>query len=79
MILEAKKAVAKAKREESEEFGRMVESEEGRQNLFKIAKRMVRNNKENIGGRCLKDDDGKIISGEENLKKRWKEYMEKLV
>ena len=29
---EAKKAVAKAKSEESEEFGRMVESEEGRQN-----------------------------------------------
>ena len=76
---EAKKAVAKAKREASEAFGRMVESEEGRQNLFKIAKRMVRNNKENIGGRCLKNDDGKIISGEENLKKRWKEYMEKLL
>ena len=76
---EAKKAVAKAKREASEAFGHMVESEEGRQNLFKIAKRMVRNNKENIGGRCLKNDDGKIISGEENLKKRWKEYMEKLL
>ena len=76
---EAKKAVAKAKREASEEFGRMVDSEEGRQNLFKIAKKMVRNNKENIGGRCLKDNVGKIISGEENLKKRWKEYMEKLL
>ena len=53
---EAKKAVTKAKREASEEFGRMVESQEGRQNLFKIAKRMVRNYKENMGGRCLKDD-----------------------
>ena len=52
---EAKKAVTKAKREASEEFGRMVESEEGRQNLFKIAKRMVRNNKatKNIYSLCF--------------------------
>ena len=48
--------MTKAKGEASEEFGHMVESQEGRQNLFKIAKRMVRNYKENMGGRCLKDD-----------------------
>ena len=75
----SKGAVAEAKRQSSEKFGDMVDSEEGRQNLFKIAKRMVRNNKPDIGGKCLKDGTGKIISGEENLKKTWKMYMERLL
>ena len=31
------------------------------------------------GGKCLKDENGKTITGDENLKKRWKAYMEKLL
>ena len=40
---------------------------------------MVRKNKDAIGGNCLKDENGKLVVGEENLKKTWKEYMEKLL
>ena len=40
---------------------------------------MVRENKESIGGKCLKDENGKLVTGEENLRKVWKKYMEKLL
>ena len=40
---------------------------------------MVRKNKDAIGGNCLKDENGNLVVGEENLKKTWKEYMEKLL
>ena len=44
-----------------------------------IAKQMVRKNKVTIGGNCLKGENGKLVTGEENLKKEWKNYMEKLL
>jgi hypothetical protein len=73
------RAVEAAKKAKSKEFANSLETVEGKQSIFKIAKQMVRKNKDTFGGKCLKDENGKTISGEENLKKRWKAYMEKLL
>ena len=70
------RAVEAAKKAKSKEF---ANTEDEKQNIFKIAKQMVRKNKDTFGGKCLKDENGKTITGEENLKKRWKTYMEKLL
>ena len=75
----AKRAVETAKRAKSKEFAAELSTEEGKQNIFRIAKQMVSKNKITLGGKCLKDDNGKTISGDENIKKRWKAYMEKLL
>ena len=40
---------------------------------------MAKKSKDNIGGKCLRDDEGKLVTGEESLKKQWKKYMEKLL
>merc|ERR1712121_389681 len=49
------------------------------QNVFKIAKQMVKDSKISLGGSCLKDENGKVVTGNENLKKLWKKFMEKLL
>merc|ERR1712080_164238 len=73
------RAVEAAKKAKSKEFANSLETEDGKQNIFKIAKQMVRKNKDTFGGKCLKDENDKTVTGEENLKKRWKTYMEKLL
>ena len=75
----AKKAVTEAKQAKRKEFAEQVNTAGGKQKVFKIAKQMVRKNKVTIGGNCLKDENGKLVTGEENLKKEWKNYMEKLL
>ena len=43
-----------------------------------FAKEMAKKNKDDFRGKCLKDDEGNLVTGEENLKKQWK-YMEILL
>ena len=75
----AKKAVIAAKRKKRKEFAEQLNTAEGKQKVFKIAKQMVKKNKDAIGGNCLKDKNGKLVIGEENMKKEWKNFMEKLL
>ena len=56
-----------------------MNTQAGKDNICKIAKQMTKKSKDNLGGKCLRDDEGKLVTGEENLKKQWKKYMEKLL
>ena len=74
-----KRAVEAAKRTKRREFANKLNTAEGMQNVFKIAKQMVKDSKISLGGSCLKDENGKVVTGDENLKKLWKKFMEKLL
>ena len=75
----ARKAVAKAKESGNNELMKELESEEGKQKVFKIAKQMARERTDVTKVNCLKDSSGRLILDEEGKKRVWKEYMEKLL
>ena len=75
----SRREAAIAKRQKREEFAAELESDGGRKKVFQAAKRIARKNRDLVGANCIKDEDGKIVAGEDNLKRVWKQYMEKLL
>ena len=74
----ASKAVAVAKASKQIEFAEHVETKEGRDNIFRIAKQLAQDKKDVTGMRCLKGEDGVMRTQNEDILKIWKTYMEKL-
>jgi len=74
----ARKLCSEAQEIERQEFARNLGSKEGRKNVFRIAKQLSRNRKDIVGIECMKDRDGKVVFEGEEIKKIWKQYMEKL-
>ena len=56
-----------------------LNSKEGRQNIFRIAKLIKRERKDVTGTDCLKGDNGELLVSEEQVSGRWREYFEKLL
>ena len=75
----AKSVVAKAKQEERKKFGERLDTTEGRKQVFKIAKQMAKERRDVIGVNCLKKENGKVIVKPNEVKERWRLYMEKLL
>ena len=48
-------------------------------NLFRIAKQLVRNNKDVVGICSVNDRAGNIAVDDSRIKQMWKEYFEKLL
>ena len=75
----ARKAVSKAKERGNDELAKELESEEGKQKVFRVAKQMARERVDVTKVNCLKDSQGRLILDESGKKRVWKEYMEKLL
>ena len=75
----ARKEVQEAKFKDLDMGAEEVNTLAGKKNICKIANQMAKKSNDNIGGKCLRDDEGKLATGEESLKKQWKKYMEKLL
>ena len=48
-------------------------------NIFKIAKHMKGTNRDVVGEKCVKNDDGNIAFSEEDIKNAWKSYHSRLL
>jgi hypothetical protein len=75
----AKKEIHKAKEVETQKLGERLEKEDGKGNLFRIAKQMVKGNRDVVGGGCVKDKDGKMVVDDPKVLEVWKDYYEKLL
>ena len=75
----ARRTVAKAKLDKQMQFAADLESKTGRNNVYKIAKCLSKERRDVIGCNCLRDAKGKIVVEEDEIKKVWKNYMEKLL
>ena len=64
---EAKRAVYKAQEEERKKFGEMLDEEDGKGTVFRVAKQMVRSNRDVVGGGCVKDVNGKIVVDDKKI------------
>ena len=57
-----RKAVPKAKM-----FGEMLDEQDKKESVLRVAKQIVRNNKDVVGEGCIKDIDGKIVTHADKL------------
>jgi hypothetical protein len=75
----AQTVIYKAQEKARQEFGDMLDSEENRGQIFRVARQIVHKNKDVVGGSCVKDKTGKPVTEEGKIKEVWKEYFEQLL
>ena len=76
---QAKKEVAKARNKAYEELYKKLETKEGENEMFKIAKQKNRQSKDVQQVKVIKSKTGEILMEEEKVKQRWKEYFYNLL
>nr|GEX03528.1 hypothetical protein [Tanacetum cinerariifolium] len=75
---EAKIAVARAKDKPYEDLYKKLVSKEGANDIYKIAKARERERRDIENVRYIKDEGGRTIVREEDIRKRWGEYFSSL-
>ncbi|XP_071699665.1 uncharacterized protein [Rutidosis leptorrhynchoides] len=75
---EAKKAVAIAKDKAYEDLYRKLDSKEGANDIYRIAKSRERRGRDLVSVKYIKDEAGQSIVREDLIKKRWEEYFASL-
>ena len=76
--LAAKLAIFNAKNAERLKFCEELEDEDRKGNVFRVAKQLVRKNRDVVGAGCVKDNVGKIAVEEDKLLEVWKEYYDRI-
>ncbi|GJT31261.1 hypothetical protein Tco_0911536 [Tanacetum coccineum] len=75
---EAKIAVAQAKDKAYEDLYKNLDSKEGANDIYRIAKARERRRRDLGNIRYIKDEEGRTIVIEEDIRKRWGEYFSSL-
>nr|GFC53052.1 protein RAE1 [Tanacetum cinerariifolium] len=75
---EAKIAVAKAKDKAYEDLYKKLDSKEGVNEIYKIAKARERRRRDIRNVKYIKDEGGRTIVREEDIRTRWGEYFSSL-
>jgi hypothetical protein len=75
----AKREVHKAQEVERIRLVEKLEEGDGKGNVFRVVKQMVAKNRDVVGDGCIKDEDGKVVVDQDELKDVWRRYFEKLL
>ncbi|XP_013169614.1 PREDICTED: uncharacterized protein LOC106119245, partial [Papilio xuthus] len=75
----AKKAIATARAQAQVKIYEGLNSPAGQKHLFRIARERERSARDINHIKCIKDDEGKVLMDDDDIKQRWKEYFEKLM
>ncbi|KAK4294257.1 hypothetical protein Pmani_033112 [Petrolisthes manimaculis] len=73
------KEVAKAKDRAYEKLYEKLDSREGEKDLYRLARQRDRAGRDVQHVKMIKDVDGNILTSEESVLRRWKEYFEQLM
>ena len=76
---QVKKDVAKAKEKVYEEMYEKLDTKEGEKELYRLARQRDRAGKDVLQVRAIKDADGNVLTTEESVLRRWREYFEQLM
>ncbi|KAK3522581.1 hypothetical protein QTP86_025002, partial [Hemibagrus guttatus] len=74
-----KREVSKAKQKAYDELYTRVDTREGEKDLYRLARQRDRDEKDVQQVRVIKDRDGRVLTSEESVQRRWKEYFEELM
>jgi len=75
----AKWVISSAKEKKQKEYVIDLNDPEHQNEIFQVAKQMVKERRDITGSNSLKGVSGKVIVDEKGIKDSWKEYMEKLM
>ncbi|KAK3506055.1 hypothetical protein QTP70_021852 [Hemibagrus guttatus] len=74
-----KRGVSKAKQKAYDELYTRLDTREGEKDLYRLARQRDRDGKGVQQVRVFKDRDGRVLTSEESVQRRWKEYFEELM
>ncbi|KAK3530194.1 hypothetical protein QTP86_018067 [Hemibagrus guttatus] len=74
-----KREVSKAKQKAYDELYSRLDTREGQKDLYRLARQRDRDGKDVQQVRVIKDRDGRVLTSEESVQRRWKEYFEELM
>ncbi|KAK3550446.1 hypothetical protein QTP86_025724, partial [Hemibagrus guttatus] len=74
-----KREVSKAKQKAYDELYTRLDSREGEKDLYRLARQRDGDGKDVQQVRVIKDRDGRVLTSEECVQRRWKEYFEELM
>ncbi|KAK3545742.1 hypothetical protein QTP70_011326 [Hemibagrus guttatus] len=74
-----KREVSKAKQKAYDELYTRLDTREGEKDLYRLARPRDRDGKDVQQVRVIKDRDGRVLTSEESVQRRWKEYFEELM
>ncbi|KAK3546297.1 hypothetical protein QTP70_025706 [Hemibagrus guttatus] len=74
-----KREVSKAKQKANDELYTRLDTREGEKDLYRLARQRDRDGKDVQQVRVIKDGDGRVLTSEESVQRRWKEYFEELM
>ncbi|KAJ8709706.1 hypothetical protein PYW08_009710 [Mythimna loreyi] len=75
----AKKAVAIAKAKAQDKLYDTLDSPAGQKELYRLSRMRERKARDVCQVRCVRDESGMVLSDNEKIKERWKEYFERLM
>ncbi|KAK3524718.1 hypothetical protein QTP86_001217 [Hemibagrus guttatus] len=74
-----KREVSKAKQKAYDELYTRLDTREGEKDLCRLARQRDRDGKDMQQVRVIKDRDGRVLTSQESVQRRWKEYFEELM
>ncbi|KAK3570685.1 hypothetical protein QTP86_025027 [Hemibagrus guttatus] len=74
-----KREVSKAKQKAYDELYTRLDTREGEKDLYRLARQRDHDGKDVQQVRVIKDRDGRVLTSEERVQRRWKEYFEELM
>ncbi|KAK3511279.1 hypothetical protein QTP70_034774, partial [Hemibagrus guttatus] len=74
-----KMEVSKAKQKAYDKLYTRLDTREGQKDLYRLARQRDRDGKDVLQVRVIKDRDGRVLTSEESVQRRWKEYFEELM
>ena len=75
----AKRVISSAKEKKQKECTSHLNDPEHQNEIFLMAKQMVKERQDITGSNCLNGVSGTVIVDEKGIKDLWNEYMEKLM
>ncbi|KAK3556732.1 hypothetical protein QTP70_015066, partial [Hemibagrus guttatus] len=69
----------RAKQKAYDELYTRLDTREGEKDLYRLARQRDRDGKDVQQVRVIKDRDGRVLTSEESVQRRWKEYFEELM